>query len=394
MKKVIFPLLTLLLMSCGHGPSKVIQEPLKPVSFKGIDSICQKWVPVESESLCTAKLFYTAEKKAVIKGQTNIPEAKKDLLDYLNKKGISYIDSLTILPDASVGETEMGIVTVSVCNIRRDPAHASELITQALMGTPVKVLKNNNDWYLVQTPDSYIGWVDNDAVSLKNKKEFETWKKSERVICTVKTGDITDERGGVVSDFVSGAILQVTGQDISGYNVLLPDGRQGLIQKNYVDDFSNWALQTGTNAEKLISFGRTLLGTQYLWGGISSKGIDCSGFARACYFSCGIIIPRDASSQALYGKEIDIADFASFKPGDLLFFGHIRNGKKVITHVGIYIGNGEVMHSSGMVKINSLNPSKANYSKRLRSILQTARRFMGEPEGKGIIRVREHNWYF
>ena len=108
-----------------------------------------------------------------------------------------------------------------------------------------------------------------------------------------------------------------------------------------------------------------------------------------------MIITRDASSQALYGKDIDITkSYAGLQPGDLLFFGHLRNGEKIITHVGMYIGNGEVIHSSGMVKINSLDPSAKNYSKHLQDILQEAKRFLGEPSSKGFVRVKDHNWYF
>lgn len=388
MKKIPVILLAFIALSCTHVTSKKLSQ-------NEIDSLCRKWVPVESESLCTAKISYTTDGKAVLKGETNLEEAKADLVNYVKASGLDLIDSLVVLPDASVGEKNRGLITVSVCNIRRKPAHASELISQALMGTPVKVLKVNSGWYLVQTSDLYIGWVDDDAVSLKTAAWMDQWKKSDRVICTAKCGDITDNRGVVVTDFVNGAILQTAGKTPTGYNVVLPDGREGIISRGSAEDFRLWASHPATDAAGLIRFGKSLLGTEYLWGGISCKGIDCSGFARAIYFSGGMIITRDASSQALYGKDIDITkSYAGLQPGDLLFFGHLRNGEKIITHVGMYIGNGEVIHSSGMVKINSLDPSAKNYSKHLQDILQEAKRFLGEPSSKGFVRVKDHNWYF
>jgi len=388
MKRIFYPLLALLLAGCAHGPSKMVTQ-------NEIDSLCRKWVPVHSESICAVKIFGLNQGQAILKGQTNLPEAKKEIVDLLNSRGVNFTDSITLYPDASLGDEVMGIITVSVCNIRKEPDHASELISQALMGTPVKILHNNGDWYLVQTPDSYIGWVDDDAVNLRTEEKFNEWKASERIICTVKTADVTDNRGGVVSDIVAGAILQVTGKNLVSYDVILPDGREGKLMKSSAADFRQWASSPAKSADELIKFGRSLLGTQYLWGGISCKGIDCSGFAHACYFSGGYIIRRDASAQALCGKDVDITNsYTAMEPGDLLFFGHTRNGKKAITHVGMYIGNGEVIHSSGMVKINSLDPTKPNYSKRLHDILLATKRYVGEPASKGIEKVSEHKWYF
>ena len=388
MKKIPVIILAFIALSCTNVNSKKLSQ-------NEIDSLCRKWVPVESESICSAKISYTTDGKAVLKGETNLDDAKTDLINFVKSSGIDLIDSLTVLPDRSVGEKDMGLITVSVCNMRRKPAHASELISQALMGTPVKILKVNSGWYLVQTPDLYIGWVDDDAVSLKTAAWIDQWKKSDRVICTAKCGDITDNHGLVVTDFVSGAIFQTTGKTASGFNVVLPDGREGILGSGSAEDFRVWASKPAQDAAGLISFGKSLLGTEYLWGGISCKGIDCSGFARAIYFSGGMMLTRDASSQALYGKDIDISkSLSALQPGDLLFFGHVRNGEKVITHVGMYIGNNEVIHSSGMVKINSLDPSAKNYSKHLHDILQEAKRFLGEPSSKGFVRVKDHNWYF
>ena len=64
-----------------------------------------------------------------------------------------------VTPD-SVGADGVvyGIVNLSVANLHREADHASEMLTQALLGMPVRVLQHN-DWYRIQTPDDYIGWV-------------------------------------------------------------------------------------------------------------------------------------------------------------------------------------------------------------------------------------------
>lgn len=389
MKKTLLLPIAILLVCCGRPVS---QNALQ----SDIDSICKKWVPQSSESLCSAELITLADKTLIIKGETNLPEAKSELISYLKEKGVSFKDSLSLLPDATVGENEWGLVTVSVCNMRSDPDHAAEMISQALMGTPVKVLKNEKSWYLVQTPDSYIGWVDDDAVKLMTESKLDEWKKSDRVIFMQKSGDIFNGKdGAIVSDAVFGDILQVTGNGILNYEVIFPDGRRGAVRKSDAVDFAQWAERKDVSADELVKFARNFTGTPYLWAGISVKGIDCSGFARTIYFSGGTIITRDASSQFLYGNEVDITDpLKTLEPGDLLFFGRERDGKKRITHVGMYIGDSEFIHSSGMVKINSLDPERENYSEYLKGILQGAKRFIGVPSQKGALSVRKHSWYF
>ncbi len=385
MKKAALLPLMILLVCCGRQASQDLMQ-------NDIDSICSKWVPVSSESICNAEIITVSGKAVVIKGETDMPEAKAELISYLENKGVSFSDSITVLPDASVGQKGWGVVTLSVINIRERGSQTAEMITQALLGTPVKILKNEGTWYLVQTPDMYIGWAEDDAVTLMTEDELNQWKGSRRVIYTAKWGDINAlGNDGIISDIVFGSILQVTGQGITGYEVILPDGRKGSVKKSDATDFTKWAEKTDWNGNDLVRFGRSFTGYPYLWGGISHKGLDCSGLARACYFSTGVILTRDASSQFLYGKSVDFNSLDSLQTGDLLFFGRAVDH---ITHVGMYIGDTEFIHSSGLVKINSLDPTRENYSEYLKSILQGARRFIGAPSAKGSMKVREHNWYF
>ena len=72
------------------------------------------------------------------------------------------------LPDSTLGTKKFGIINLSVANIRSEPKHPAELATQAMLGTCVNVLKEENGWYLIQTPDKYISWVDDDGIALVN----------------------------------------------------------------------------------------------------------------------------------------------------------------------------------------------------------------------------------
>jgi cell wall-associated NlpC family hydrolase len=123
------------------------------------------------------------------------------------------------------------------------------------------------------------------------------------------------------------------------------------------------------------------------------KAPDCSGFVKTVYFMNGVILARDASQQYLYGREVEPST-DSLEAGDLIFFGSTgKDGKKRITHVGLYIGDTEVIHSSGMVRINSLDPDRDNYSSYLKQTIQGARRYTGQESGKGYEFVARHKWY-
>jgi hypothetical protein len=329
-------------------------------------------------------------------------------LDQQAKEVTGFVKVNTLLPAKNLNGMEYGLANLSVCNNRAAPQNAAEMMTQMILGTPVQVLKKQAGYYLVRTPDGYISWTDGTAVSLLNKEGFEEWKKSNRIIYTEDFGHAfskADLKSARVSDLVKGNILVVTGEEKGFYKVSFPDKRAGYIQKTDARLFSDWEKRPNPNADAVLTTAKTLIGVPYLWGGTSIKGVDCSGFTKTSYFLNGIVIPRDASQQALVGEAVDVLESDSIsvekcmknlKPGDLMFFSAAKrrgiNGGRV-SHTAIYMGNGEFIQSAGMVKINSFVPSAANYDEHQSQTLVSARRFLtniGKPE---ITRVDQHNWY-
>ena len=108
----------------------------------------------------------------ILKGETNQPKGLQRLLDSLASNSISFIDSITVLPTAELGNKTNAIINISVANLRSKPKHNAELATQATLGTPVKVLKKQGDWYYIQTPDRYLAWVDAGGIVLFTEQEI------------------------------------------------------------------------------------------------------------------------------------------------------------------------------------------------------------------------------
>ena len=132
-----------------------------------------------------------------------------------------------------------------------------------------------------------------------------------------------------------------------------------------------------------------MMGSPYFWGGTSVKNLDCSGLSKVSYLANGIILRRDASQQALTGTRLSARDWRNYKPGDLLFFGNKKTGK--VTHVAIYDRDGYYVHSSGLVRRNSVDPFSPDY---LRDDFLHAVRIHGNEGTDGITYVRDHPWYF
>ena len=200
-------------------------------------------------------------------------------------------------------------MNLSVTNLRKEPDHSSELVSQAIMGTPVMVLKNDGSWALIRTPDRYISWTERLSLRLVTTEEMQEWKRSDRIVYEKNSGWMYSNiaETGIVSDLVSGCILARIGGSGAYSRVVTPDGREGFVESSAIVPFDQFRQKKAEAGEDIINRASLLTGVPYLWGGSSSKGVDCSGFVQTVYFMNGLILARDASQQALYGDQVDIS---------------------------------------------------------------------------------------
>ncbi|WP_297338176.1 C40 family peptidase [Algoriphagus sp.] len=314
-----------------------------------------------------------------LKGETDRLAALEELIKKLADHEIQFTDAVTRLPEEALGGKTKAVVTISVANIRSQPRHSAELGTQALMGTPLTVLKGDGSWYLVQTPDQYISWVDQAGIQLMTEQELENWHAQNKVVFTPLTGHVWNnpQQEEMVSDLVAGDILTGLGRDGDWIQVQLPDRRGGYVDASQLLPWDEWISSRETSVENLITTAKSMLGVPYLWGGTSIKGMDCSGFTKTIFYLNGQVIPRDASQQIKEGEQVDTdKNWENLQVGDLLFFGEKATSERAerVVHVGMWIGNNEFIHSRGRVRISSFDPQSPNYDEyELNRYLRTQR---------------------
>lgn len=323
--------------------------------------------------------------KWILKGKVDNNILKHQILQNLSANGVKYIDSISVLEYTQ--KKHWAVVKLAIASHRTGGKHAAEMATQTIMGTPVKILEYSGDWARVQTPDEYISYVPSNSLHKMTQIEFDAWRKSKRYIVTEYQTELADANGNTVSDLVMGNILEYKGENGDKIELSTPDGRIGYVNKNEVKELSAWANQT-FDAEFISKVAHRLMGHGYLWGGTSTKVTDCSGLVKVSYFANGIILHRDASQQALIGNVMKAEDWKKAELGDLLFFG-TKSGR--VTHVAIYLKDGEYIHCSGRVKLNSVDPQADNY---LTTPFLSMTRINGKIGTRGITMVKDHIWYF
>lgn len=250
----------------------------------------------------------------------------------------------------------------SVVDVRREPEHSSELLTQAIMGETMVRLDSRGDWYLVMLDDGYHGWVRSWNVGEFPRETAEVYgQKADAMVSASVAYVLAKPKAGSlpVSDITAGTRLVTT--DITGgyVKVELPGGRSGYIESGSLED-----LPSGPPVRKaVLERAKRFLGIPYIWGGTSAKGYDCSGLVKRVFRMEGVETSRDADQQSVTGRSVE-ASAGSLPEAALLFFG--EGGR--ITHVAISLGEGRFIHSYGDVRVNSLFESDPAYEEKLARI--------------------------
>lgn len=337
-------------------------------------------------------VFDVSVDDGAITGTVGTQEQYDALSQALGKAGVKTPLKVKVLENQVPASKKWALVCNSVATLRAKGSHSAECETQVVMGHPVKVLEVGESWTRVICADDYISWAPTSSLKFVDDNALAQWKNSDRYVVTAYSTRLTTEPGGdeTVTDLVLSNILQVCDKSGGGWWLMqTPDGRKGYIDSKELMDIDQWASQD-FDADLLEKTARRMMGSTYLWGGTSTKMTDCSGLMKVCYLANGIILQRDASQQALTGKKIAISQWRTGERGDLVFFGNEKTGK--VTHVGMYLRDGSVIHCSGRVKINNLDTSAPDGLRGYGYISMS--RINGMVGTKGITATCHHPWYF
>ncbi|WP_081208217.1 C40 family peptidase [Salegentibacter sediminis] len=397
LRKIYLPFALLILLAASSCEEKSQKEEKNPTD-EYIAEVKKEYAPDGRVALFDVKTEKQGD-SYILKGESNDPEAVESLRQKLEAENIKFTDRIRLLPDAEELENKTrGVVKISVANIRDEPKHSAQLVTQATLGMPLKVLKKQGGWYYVQTPEAYLGWVDYGGIHNMNEEELRSWKQKDKLIYLETVGFSYEEPNSDsqrVSDLVSGNILELVERRGKFYEVKYPNGKRAFVETAYAQPYQDWLANLEATEEDLVATGKDLMGAPYLWGGTSPKGMDCSGFTKTVFFMNGVVLPRDASQQIHTGEEVDTErNFENLEKGDLLFFGKPATDSTAerVIHVGMWIGDNKFIHSMGNVHISNFDKDaedfdEYNYNRYLRT-----KRVLNK-EDKGLIYLRQSDLF-
>ncbi len=247
------------------------------------------------------------------------------------------------------------VISTAVAPIHKEPGFRSEMVTQGLMWDSVTMVEGQDDWQRVQMDDGYEGWIHNFYLT-ESSANF-----TNSLTITNRIAPVRPQRGknGAVLTMLSfGTIVPVL-EKTSGYSkIQLINKNTGFIppQENVIPG----------KRDIIIKLAKSLIGVPYLWGGKSSFGYDCSGFVQMVLKTAGILIPRDTGEQ-VETEGLEKISINETQLGDLIFFS--ENNR--INHVAFSIGDSNIIHCSGDVKIESLKEGEAVFNSILSQLIHS-----------------------
>jgi hypothetical protein len=252
---------------------------------------------------------------------------------------------------------QKGICNLSVVPVRRIPSDKSEMVSQLLYGEIFTITDTLEGWLLINNDfDNYEGWIDKKQIRILSEIESGQNILPETRICTAPISSLMQ---------TDGTILHVSFGSMLSNIAIDPNS----VVDETIQNYSDFQKIQEPDKSKIMEFARLFINSPYIWGGKSIFGIDCSGLVQLTFKAAGFQLPRDAVQQIEHGSLVSFIEQA--EPADLAFFD---NDEGQIVHVGILLNQNQIIHSSGKVRIDSIdhygifNHNLHRYSHRLRII--------------------------
>ncbi len=260
---------------------------------------------------------------------------------------------------AVAGATELkigiGIVETDGLRLRAKPNIDAEVISWASSGDNVVVIRQVDDWYLVDY-NLDIGYMNAAYITFKERENVELgYGLINTASVNLRASPSSD--GELICQAPYGETAYIIGLNCGWYKVQY-EGQIGYIRSDLLDltekPYCNGASSSYVSpGSQVVDLAMNYLGTPYVWGGTTPSGFDCSGFTKYIYAQFGVGIDRTAAQQLGNGYSV-----SELELGDLVFFENTYAGAGAASHVGIYCGSNQFIHAaSGGVKITGLGES-------------------------------------
>ena len=269
--------------------------------------------------------------------------------DYLKKESSTSTTTNTMYVTASAG-----------LNLRKGPSTSYAVIKTLSKGTEVTVISSSNGWSKVNV-GGVSGYVSSDYLSSTKPStgSSSSNESTSNSTSTMYTTDRLNLRKGagtsysVITTLDKGVAVTVHSSS-NGWSKVSVNGMSGYVSSNYLsstkpsNSSSSTDSSTSSKVDKVLNFASQQLGKPYVWGAQGPNSFDCSGLTYYVYKNAaGITLPRTSVEQSKYGTTVSKSNL---KAGDLIFFDTSGPNDGGVSHVGIYVGNGQMIHASSSQK--------------------------------------------
>ncbi|MBM7613561.1 C40 family peptidase [Alkaliphilus hydrothermalis] len=283
-------------------------------------------------------------------------------------EGWMYSDLLSV---DNKEEIKKGIITASVLNVRSEASTDSAIVTKLIEGTEVIVIKGQGDWLQIKLQVNKTAWIHRDFVKVMPNLPSGVILKGDAPLMEYGV-----ENAKKLASFKENDVLYIKHFQNGWYQVVTDNFVEGWMKEEFIELQINVARPISRSGERTSVFSNMseitskYIGKKYVWGATGPNTFDCSGFTYYIldtYYGeylkdKGINLPRTSRDQGTVGTDVSRANL---QLGDLVFFNTDSRMGRTITHVGIYIGNGDFVHaSSARAKVMISTLSEGYYSTR------------------------------